>query len=83
MSAGFAILGMLIQFATNRRKRAEDDEAEDDDELYEDAENSSDYVDPKEYIPQKESKEDLQDRKTEECCPRRKRSVWMKKSSER
>ena len=56
MSAGFAILGMLIQFATNRRKRAEDDEAEDEDELYEEAENSSDYVDPKEYIPQKRIK---------------------------
>ena len=49
MSAGFAILGMLIQFATNRRK-------DDDEELYENAENSSDYVDPKEYIPQKRSK---------------------------
>ena len=56
MSAGFAILGMLIQFATNRRKRAEDDETEDEDELYEEAENSSDYVDPKEYIPQKRIK---------------------------
>ena len=48
MSAGFAILGMLIQFATNRRKRDEDDAAEDEDEFYEEAENSSDYVDPKE-----------------------------------
>ena len=56
MSAGFAILGMLIQFATNRRKRDEDDAAEDEDEFYEEAENSSDYVDPKEYIPQKRIK---------------------------
>lgn len=56
MSAGFAILGMLIQFATNRRKKDEDDEEEDNEELYENAENSSDYVDPKEYIPQKRSK---------------------------
>ena len=55
MSAGIAILGMLVQFATNRRKNDEDDE-EEDREIYEEAENSSDYVDPKEYIPQKKSK---------------------------
>ena len=34
-------------------------------------------------VEEKEAKEDLQDRKTEECCQQRKRSAWMKKLSER
>ena len=51
LSAGFALLGMVIQFATNRR--ADDDEDEDDEEEYADSERSSDYVDFRDYVPQK------------------------------
>ena len=51
LSAGFALLGMVIQFATNRR--ADDDEDEDDDAEYADSEQSSDYVDFRDYVPQK------------------------------
>lgn len=53
MSAGFALLGMLIQFATNRKKvkEAEDDGYEDPEEM-----RDSDYVDPIEYIPQRSHK---------------------------
>ena len=51
LSAGFALLGMVIQFATNR-PAAEDDDEEDKEE-YEDSEQSSDYVDFRDYVPQK------------------------------
>lgn len=50
LSAGFTLLGMLIQFATNRNKIDEDDEY---DEIDDDEESSSDYVDPRDYIPEK------------------------------
>lgn len=55
LSAGFALLGMLIQFATNRR-RVDDDYDEYDDEKYDDSEESSDYVDFRDYMPQKSDK---------------------------
>lgn len=51
LSAGFALLGMVIQFATNRP--SVDDDDEDDKEEYEDSEQSSDYVDFRDYVPQK------------------------------
>lgn len=62
LSIGFALLGMLIQFATNRRKVYE--EEEDEEEVYEklqNAEKNSDYVDPEEYIPQRKEKKKRRD----------------------
>lgn len=50
LSAGFTLLGMLIQFATNRNKLEEDEEY---DEIDDEEESSSDYVDPRDYIPEK------------------------------
>lgn len=54
LSIGFALLGMLIQFATNRNSEADEDE--DDEEKYDDSEESSDYVDFRDYMPQKGSR---------------------------
>lgn len=51
LSVGFTLLGMLIQFATNRSRP--DDEDEDEEEIDEEIENQSDYVDPRDYMPQK------------------------------
>ena len=52
LSAGFALLGMLIQFATNRRKD-DDEEEEYEEDAYNDGQDSSDYVDFRDYMPQK------------------------------
>ncbi|MBU5482336.1 TM7S3/TM198-like domain-containing protein [Blautia sp. MSJ-19] len=52
MSVGFALLGMLVQFATNRHKTEEDEEYDDED-IHGDAEESSDYIDFRDYMPQK------------------------------
>lgn len=51
LSAGCALLGMLIQFATNRRRVIE--EVEDDPEEYQKARRSSDYVDTEDYLPRR------------------------------
>lgn len=51
LSAGFTLLGMLIQFVTNRSRPDEEDEYDEDEE--DDAKNHSDYVDPQDYIPRK------------------------------
>ncbi len=56
LSAGFALLGMLIQFATNRRRDDDDDEYEKDE--YDDSEESSDYVDFRDYMPQKSDRKE-------------------------
>lgn len=59
LSAGFALLGMLIQFATNRHGEAE--EEEDDEADYDDSEESSDYIDFRDYMPQKADKKEKKD----------------------
>ena len=45
-------VGMLIQFATNRRKD-DDEEEEYEEDAYNDGQDSSDYVDFRDYMPQK------------------------------
>lgn len=50
LSVACALLGMLIQFATNRR-RVEEEEEEYDPEEYENARKSSDYIDAEDYFP--------------------------------
>lgn len=52
-AAAFSVIGMLIQFATNKKYEEEDEEEE---EIDEEEMNDSDYVDPREYIPQREHK---------------------------
>lgn len=55
LSVGFALLGMLIQFATNRHKDDEDEEYEDEEP--DDRGASSDYVDFRDYMPKKSEKQ--------------------------
>lgn len=49
LSAACALLGMLVQFATNRRRIVEEEEYEP--EEYEKARKSSDYMDTEDYFP--------------------------------
>ena len=51
LSVGCALLGMLIQFATNRRVVIEEEEY--DPREYEKARRSSDYVDTEDYLPRR------------------------------
>ena len=51
MAVGIALLGMLIQFATNRRVVIEEEEY--DPQEYEKARRSSDYVDTDDYLPRR------------------------------
>lgn len=51
LSVGCALLGMLIQFATNRRVVIEEEEY--DPEVYEKARRSSDYMETEDYLPRK------------------------------
>lgn len=81
LSVGFALLGMLIQFATNRVKVYDDEE--DEDEIYdklEKAERSSDYVDPEEYLPQRAEKKKRRERQKE---PRRESHKETRRPSEK
>ena len=54
LSLGFALLGMLIQFATNRRRETDDDEYDEEDSDV--SAESSDYIDFRDYMPQKDNK---------------------------
>ena len=54
LSLGFALLGMLIQFATNRRRETDDDEYDEEDPDV--SAESSDYIDFRDYMPQKDNK---------------------------
>ena len=54
LSVGFALLGMLIQFATNRRRETDDDEYDEEDPDV--SAESSDYIDFRDYMPQKDNK---------------------------
>ena len=77
LSAGFALLGMLIQFATNRGR--DDDEYEYEyEEENDDPENSSDYLDFRDYMPQKSDKREKEEMKK---VRRQSQSENVKKSS--
>lgn len=76
LSAGFALLGMLIQFATNRRR--DDDEDEYEEEKNDDSENSSDYLDFRDYMPQKSDKREQKEMKK---VRKQSQSESMKKTS--
>ena len=54
LSLGFALLGMLIQFATNRRRETDEDEYDEEDPDV--SAESSDYIDFRDYMPQKDNK---------------------------
>ena len=84
LSVGFALLGMLIQFATNRVKvyDDEDDEAEIHEKI-ENAEKSSDYVDPQEYLPQRSEKKKRKDKQRESREESRRSSEKRRESSRR
>ena len=82
LSVGFALLGMLIQFATNRVKVYDDEE--DEAEIHkkiENAEKSSDYVDPQEYLPQRSEKKKRKDKQRESREKSRRSSEKRRESS--
>ena len=54
LSLGFALLGMLIQFATNRHRETDEDEYDEEDPDV--SAESSDYIDFRDYMPQKDNK---------------------------
>ena len=56
LGVGCALLGMLIQFTTNRRTVIEEDEY--DPHEYEKARRSSDYMDTEDYLPRRERAEE-------------------------
>nr|WP_294660199.1 DUF4203 domain-containing protein [uncultured Blautia sp.] len=62
LSVGCALLGMLIQFATNRRTVIEEEEV--DPQEYEKARRSSDYMDTDDYLPRrKRERENVEEQK--------------------
>ena len=84
LSVGFALLGMLIQFATNRVKVYDDEE--DEAEIHkkiENAEKSSDYIDPQEYLPQRSEKKKRKDKQRESREESRRSSEKRRGSSRR
>ncbi len=84
LSVGFALLGMLIQFATNRVKVYDDEE--DETEIHkkiENAEKSSDYIDPQEYLPQRSEKKKRKDKQRESREESRRSSEKRRESSRR
>ena len=84
LSVGFALLGMLIQFATNRVKVYDDEE--DEAEIHkkiENAEKSSDYIDPQEYLPQRSEKKKRKDKQRESREESRRSSEKRRESSRR
>ena len=84
LSVGFALLGMLIQFATNRVKVYDDEE--DETEIHkkiENAEKSSDYIDPQEYLTQRSEKKKRKDKQRESREESRRSSEKRRESSRR
>ena len=70
LSVGCALLGMLIQFATNRRVVIEEEEY--DPQEYEKARRSSDYVDTDDYLPRrKRERATGEEQKSQRNCSKR------------
>lgn len=68
LSVGCALLGMLIQFATNRRVVIEEEEY--DPREYEKARRSSDYVDTEDYLPRRKRETEEEQRPQRNCRKR-------------
>lgn len=77
--AGFAVAGILIQFATNRKKYEDEEEDEEEREDLDD----SDYVDPREYIPQRRSKAERQEDKIQRELEKEERKLAREARKER